>query len=62
MIEELTSDKTELYTIKTCIVAEAIKGKDSNGYDILIIKFTDGHKLLVIEQGQTGYFSVDVVQ
>lgn len=44
------------------IVAQCIKFQDAAGYDTLSIRFTDGSRLMVKEQGQAGYFSVDIAQ
>jgi len=44
------------------IVVGCVKTLDDKGYDILHISFGDGSGLLVREQGQAGYFSVEVLK
>lgn len=44
------------------IVVGCWKTKDDKGYDILHISFGDGSGLLVREQAQAGYFSVEVLK
>ncbi len=43
-------------------VVGCCKTKDSNGYDVLHISFDDGSGLLVREEGQCGYFSVQILK
>ena len=42
------------------VVALCIKFQDEAGYDTLSIRFTDGSRLMVKEEGQAGRFSVAV--
>lgn len=46
--------------LKGCIVDEAKYFQDSAGYDKILIRFTNGKTLVVLEEGQTGYFSYEV--
>lgn len=42
------------------VVAQCVKFQDEGGYDTLSIRFTDGSRIMVKEEGQTGHFSVQV--
>lgn len=50
-------EETIEYTnIKNKTIKEAFKGKDKSGYDRMEITFTDGLTLIILEEGQVGYF------
>lgn len=42
------------------VVALCVKFQDEAGYDTLSIRFTDGTRIMVKEEGQSGHFSVAV--
>ena len=55
------SDRVEHVDIIGRKVDRAYKTHDGAGYDLLHIHFDDGSALMVIEEGQAGYFKVNVV-
>jgi hypothetical protein len=50
----------EYIAVQGKIIDECVKFQDAAGYDTLSIRFRDGSRLMVKEQGQAGYFSVSV--
>ena len=57
MVDE---DVEELSSLKGCIISRVTTGKDHLGYTFLRLEVTDGRVLEAKEQGQCGYFTVEI--
>lgn len=44
----------EIFSLRNKVVMDVFFGKDDKGYDQLIIRFTDGVRLIALERGQVG--------
>jgi len=58
--EHVSDIKEHLVTLEGRTIKEAIYGRTELGYDILVIRFTDGTSVRVREEGQVGEFSVEL--
>jgi hypothetical protein len=57
----MTNDEeTKEIAIAGKTVLDAVQSKNGGGYDLLRVRFSDGTELVVLEEGQVGWFSVRV--